>query len=292
MAGREGSTPRSSFRTIAELMLLPIAALSIFFAWLSIRGVPVAEQLSTSAPSVSKQEAAAITPRVIPRSGTSLQQTRGSIALIIDDLGYGESVEKAMRIDPNVSFAILPNSNRARLVAERLHQKGFEILCHLPMEPMDGSVNPGDNAVLTSMSNAQIASTTRQSVAAIPYARGVNNHMGSRATADRRVMSTVIGALPDGFYFVDSRTGDRSIAADVARSMKVKTATRHVFLDSDRSEKAVREQIRLLAEMAEERGVAVGIGHPYEVTLRVLLEEAPALRARGIRFVRASEIVR
>jgi hypothetical protein len=289
MAGREGSTPRSSFRTIAELMLLPIAALSIFFAWLSIRGVPVAEQLSPPAASVARQEAASIPPRV---RTPALQQTRGSIALIIDDLGYGESVEKAMRIDPNVSFAILPNSVRARHVAERLHRKGFEILCHLPMEPMDGSVNPGDNAVLTSMSNAQIASTTRQSVAAIPYARGVNNHMGSRATADRRVMSTVIGALPDGFYFVDSRTGDRSIAADVARSMKVKTATRHVFLDSDRSEKAVRAQIRLLAAMAEEQGVAVGIGHPYDVTLRVLLEEAPALRARGIRFVRASEIVR
>ena len=290
MAGRGGSTPRSSFRTIAELMLLPIAALSLFFAWLSIRGLPEqsGEPVSSPAPSVAEQKI--VTPARVRTP--ALQQVKPSIALIIDDLGYGESVEKAMRIDPNVSFAILPNSNRARLVAERLHQKGFEILCHLPMEPMDASVNPGENAVLTSMSNAQIASTTRRSVAAIPYARGVNNHMGSRATADRRVMSTVIGALPDDFYFVDSRTGDRSVAADVARSMNVKTAVRHVFLDSDRSERAVRQQLRVLAQIAEQRGVAVGIGHPYEVTLRVLLEEAPALRARGIRFVRASEVVR
>lgn len=290
MAGREGSTPRSSFRTIAELMLLPIAALSIFFAWLSIRGS--GERVSSPAPGISKEhEAAAI---AAPVRTPALQRTlpKASIALIIDDLGYGESVDTAMRIDPNVSFAILPNSNRARLVAERLHRRGFEILCHLPMEPMDASANPGDNAVLTSMSNAQIASTTRDSVAAVPYARGVNNHMGSRATADRRVMSTVIGALPQGFYFVDSRTGEQSVAADVARSMKVKTATRHVFLDSDRSERAVRHQVRALADIALQRGVAVGIGHPYDVTLRVLLEEAPALRAKGIRFVRASEVVR
>jgi uncharacterized protein len=289
MAGREGSTPRSSFRTIAELMLLPIAALSIFFAWLSIRG---GGERPAPTPAIPRQQEAATIPTRVRTPALQRTAAKPSIALIIDDLGYGESVEKAMRIDPNVSFAILPNSNRARLVAERLHQKGFEILCHLPMEPMDATVNPGDNAVLTSMTNAQIALTTRESVAAIPFARGANNHMGSRATADRRVMSTVIGALPDGFYFVDSRTGEQSVAADVARAMNVKTATRHVFLDSDRSEKAVRHQLRALAQMAEERGVAVGIGHPYEVTLRVLLEEAPALRARGIRFVRASEVVR
>ena len=274
-------------------MLLPIAALSIFFAWFTLRGTADGARVSSPALVVSKQNITApVPPKARVRTPALQQSHKGSIALIIDDLGYGESLDRAMRIDPNVSFAILPNSNRATSVAERLHERGFEILCHLPMEPMDGTVDPGRNAVLTSMSNAQIATATRESVAAIPYARGVNNHMGSRETADRRVMSTVIGALPDGFYFVDSRTGEQSVAADVARTMNVKTATRHVFLDSDRSEEAVRRQVRLLASIAEEKGVAVGIGHPYDVTLRILLQEAPALRERGIRFVRASEVVR
>jgi polysaccharide deacetylase 2 family uncharacterized protein YibQ len=116
--------------------------------------------------------------------------------------------------------------------------------------------------------------------------------MGSRATTDRRVMSGVLGALPEGVYFIDSRTTGGSVAGQVAREMNVRTATRNVFLDDDVSESAVRRQLASLARTAEQRGVAIGIGHPYPVTMRVLASELPALRARGFRLVRASEVVR
>jgi hypothetical protein len=82
------------------------------------------------------------------------------------------------------------------------------------------------------------------------------------------------------------------VAAQVAREHKVRTASRQVFLDDTQSERAVRRQIAELAAAAEHRGVAIGIGHPYPVTMRVLAEEVPALRASGFRFVRASEVVR
>ena len=142
------------------------------------------------------------------------------------------------------------------------------------------------------MSDDEIARTTRENIDAVPHARGVNNHMGSLATADRRVMASVLGALPEGMYFIDSRTSGRSIAGDLAREMNVRTATRHVFLDDVPTEAAVRRQLQNLADAAEERGVAIGIGHPYPVTLRVLADELPELRTHGFRFVRASEVVR
>jgi hypothetical protein len=116
--------------------------------------------------------------------------------------------------------------------------------------------------------------------------------MGSRATTDRRVMTSVLGALPHGMYFIDSRTTGGSIAATVAREMNVQTATRNVFLDDDASEPAVRKQFAELVAAAEKHGEAIGIGHPHPVTMRVLSEEMPKLRARGFRFVRASEVVR
>ena len=47
-----------------------------------------------------------------------------------------------MSIDPNLNFAVLPNSTRGTAVAERLNQRGFEILCHLPMQPENASVSP------------------------------------------------------------------------------------------------------------------------------------------------------
>jgi uncharacterized protein len=120
----------------------------------------------------------------------------------------------------------------------------------------------------------------------------VNNHMGSRATSDRRVMESVLRAMPDGMYFIDSRTAGGSIAADVARELNVRTATRHVFLDDVATPAGVRRQVQALADAAEKRGVAIGIGHPYPVTLRVLAEELPELRARGFRLIRASDVVR
>jgi polysaccharide deacetylase 2 family uncharacterized protein YibQ len=215
-----------------------------------------------------------------------------SIVIIIDDIGYdNQRIDRAMAIDPNLNFAVLPNSTRGTAVAERLNDRGFEILCHLPMEPRNANISPGENAVLTSMSDREIADATRANIAAVPHARGVNNHMGSRATADRRVMTDVMRALPAGMYFIDSLTGGNSVAADVARKWNVRTATRQVFLDDVQTESSVHRQLAELSATARSKGVAIGIGHPHDVTLRVLAREVPQLRAKGFRFVRASEVV-
>jgi hypothetical protein len=232
-------------------------------------------------------------PRVTPKrqKAKAAKGHRGDIVLIIDDLGFdGQPLERLMALDPNVNVAILPNGTRASEFANRLHERGFEVLCHLPMQPR-GKETPGRNAILTSMSDEEIARATRENIEAVPHARGVNNHMGSLATSDRRVMNSVIGAMPDGMYFIDSRTAGGSVASDVARELNVRTAARHVFLDDSATESAVRRQLQALAEAAEKRGVAIGIGHPYPVTMRVLADELPGLRARGFRLVRASSIV-
>ena len=123
------------------------------------------------------------------------------------------------------------------------------------------------------------------------HARGVNNHMGSRATADRRVMTAVLGALPHGMYFIDSRTTAASLGEALARQMNIGTAARNVFLDDVPNEEAIRRQLRELEHEAAARGVAVGIGHMYPATIKVLTHDAPLLRASGIRFRRASEVV-
>jgi hypothetical protein len=173
-----------------------------------------------------------------------------------------------------------------------LHDRGFELLCHLPMEP-EGfpRISPGDGAVLTSMSDGEIAQTTRANIEAIRFARGVNNHMGSRATADRRVMTDVLGALPKGMYFIDSRTTGSSLAGSLAKSMRVKTASRNVFLDDAQDAASIRRQLDELTRTAASQGTAVGIGHMYPSTVQVLTEDAPKLRASGFRFVRASQVV-
>jgi polysaccharide deacetylase 2 family uncharacterized protein YibQ len=291
MRGREDEA-RSSFRTIAILMAIPVAGLAIFVLWRMVRGIsepappPEGALEARTTPAVAAPERPL--PKVKPRAKTS----RGRIVLIIDDLGFeGQPLGAVMSLDPNVNCSILPNGTRAAKTANELNARGYEILCHLPMEPQ-GREAPGRNAILTSMSDEDIARITRENIDAVPHARGVNNHMGSRATTDRRVMEGVLRALPDGMYFIDSRTTGGSIAASVAREMNVRTATRHIFLDDVATESSVRKQLASLAKAAQDNGVAVGIGHPHAVTMRVLAEELPGLKARGFRLVRASEIVR
>jgi polysaccharide deacetylase 2 family uncharacterized protein YibQ len=267
-------------------MLIPVAGLVVFLLWnfLNLAIPPRPPAAPSAAPHV---DASVIAPRASPGH-------RGDIVLILDDVGFDrQPVAQAMTIDPNVNFAVLPNAQHAASVARTLHGRGFEILCHLPMEPQGfPKISPGAGAVLTSMTDGEIAGATRASVEAIPYARGMNNHMGSRATADRRVMTAVLESLPKGMYFVDSRTTPDSVAAHVAHELSIRTATRSVFLDDVATEPAVRAQLSELAHDAESRGVAVGIGHMYPATVSVLAAEAPSLRARGFRFVRASEAVK
>lgn len=298
-----GDEARSSFQTVLILMAIPLVGMAIFFLWQwlndgitpreTVQEVRAATLPIVKSPSPAEPEPAL--PRVTRKKRAPKPSHSGGkggdIVLIIDDLGFdGQPLERVMALDPNINVAILPNGTRASEFAQRLHARGFEVLCHLPMQPR-GRETPGRNAILASMTDDEIATTTRRNIEAVPYARGVNNHMGSLATADRRVMTSVIGAMPDGMYFIDSRTGGASVAASVAREMNVRTATRNVFLDDVATEQAVRKQLAELAAAAEKRGVAIGIGHPYPVTLRVLADELPALKARGFRLVRASSVV-
>ena len=290
MAGWEGrrrvSPRRSSFRTIALLTLIPVFGLLGLLVWSFV----------AQAPFVVVRSPLSVVRHTRPRATGNAQRAtpRGRIVLILDDVGFDhQPIAAAMQIDPNVNFSILPNARRAFDYANLLHEHGFEVLCHLPMEPEQfPRVSPGSGAVLTSMSDEEIARTTVAGVEGVPYARGVNNHMGSRATADRRVMESVLAALPHGMYFIDSRTTGTSVAAAVAREMRVRSATRNVFLDDLATEPAVRAQLRELAREAQAHGVAVGIGHMYPATVRALTSEAPVLRREGFRFVRASEAVR
>ena len=285
------------------MMLIPLCAFVVFVFYRFVRD-HVDDPRATKASMVARlpgSRVASKTPSATrqpghPATGSSANSatpSRGNIVLIIDDVGFDrQPLDAAMRIDPNLNFSILPNAQHAQKFAEELHQAGFEVLCHLPMEPVDyPRQSPGANAVMTSMTDADIARTTRDDIAAVPYAAGVNNHMGSRATSDVRVMRAVLTSLPKGMFFIDSMTSSRSIAQRMAREMRIPTAARQVFLDDVQDEASVRRQLTQLTADAEQRGMAIGIGHMYPVTVRVLSESAPELRAKGFRFIRASEAV-
>ncbi len=221
-------------------------------------------------------------------------QTRPRVAIIIDDLGYDRDLaEKFLSLDAVFSFAILPYSPHQREIAEMAHRKGWPVMLHMPMEPREfPRVDPGPGAVFSDMSPDERIRMVKQGLAEVPHVCGVNNHMGSAVTADSVQMNQLLSILKkQGLFFVDSRTSADSRCRSSARLFQVPFAERDVFLDHVAEAEKVRAQLEGLIRMAEKKGQAVGIGHPYAVTCEVLAEMLPAIKKR-VQLVPASDVVR
>ena len=224
-----------------------------------------------------------------PTTAKEPERTVAHLALVIDDLG--RSVDEVAALDElrvPLSYSVLPYEVMTPEVVARLRGEHREILCHLPMQPLDHR-NPGPGALSESMGDQALEEATRAALARVPGAVGANNHMGSRLTEDPRAMGAVLQVLQqEGLFFLDSRTSAESVGYRLARSLGLPAAQRQVFLDNDMSEAAVREQFARFLARARESGGAIAIAHPHPGTLAVLRDEVPKAKAEGFVFVPVS----
>jgi len=217
-----------------------------------------------------------------------------TVAIILDDVGWNAAVaERIAAIDQPLTLSILPCAPASGRIARRMVRSPHEMMLHLPMEPLPPA-RCLDKGLLTSgMDDAEFAARLDSDIAPLaPYVRGVNNHMGSRLTADERRMKLLMAEMKKrGLYFVDSTTSPLSRAYGTARETGVPAAKRDVFLDNSDDPEAIRGQLAALVETARREGAAVGIGHARPATVAVLKAELPKLESQGVRFVHASGIV-
>lgn len=217
------------------------------------------------------------------------------IAIIIDDIGYRQEIERQFfGLPAKVAFAVLPYAPQGVPFAQEAHRRGHEILLHLPMEPKAyPSIKPGRGGLLMSMGVDVLLQTLTEDLARVPHIRGVNNHMGSAFSSDENRMRSVLEIIGDrGLYFVDSRTAGSAVGFEVARSLGIPTAARNVFLDHDPRPDLIAHQFDMLVKVALRKGVAVAIGHPHTATLRTLAAKLPEIRGQNIVVVAPSQIVR
>ncbi len=215
------------------------------------------------------------------------------IAIIIDDIGYDTRLaEKFIDLDSAITISILPYSPHGRALAAEARRKGHTVMLHLPMEPMEyPDIDPGPGAILSSMTPDERIAAVKKAIKAVPYIEGVNNHMGSRVTADSDQMNQVMSIIKKyGLFFVDSRTTPYTTALSSARLFRVPFAQRDVFLDHDPTPEAIRRQVEDLLEKGRQKGYAIGIGHPHEATWKVLSEMMGEIRSRA-RLVPVSDLV-
>lgn len=215
------------------------------------------------------------------------------ISIVIDDLGdQWEEGRRVVALPGAVACAFLPESPHTRRLAELAHAAGKEILVHLPLEPEAGRGHP--LALRVGQPAADRSLQIQRLLAAVPHATGVNNHQGSRATANRGTMHAVMRelSLNGTRFFVDSMTSRHSIAYPLARAYGIPATRRHVFLDHEPGIEATRAQFARLVALAHRSGGALAIGHPYPETTAVLAELLPQLTTLGVALVAPSELIR
>lgn len=205
-------------------------------------------------------------------------------AIVIDDLGSAMGPEQAfLALHIPLTFAILPREPYSRMLAASLHQTGQEVILHLPLEPLDMRAhNPGRAALLIRMPAARLTQVFQQDIASVPFAVGVNNHMGSAFTEDVRSMQALLPLVKQrGLFFLDSRTSIRSVGRRVAAPLGVPYLANDLFLDDRDEPSAIARQIDLLIRQARRHGSVIAIGHVQRKFL------VPALRQKLSEFQRA-----
>jgi uncharacterized protein len=218
------------------------------------------------------------------------------ISIIIDDIGYRMREDlRAMALPGPVAFAIMPHSPHARQMSELANEKGKDVLLHLPMQAMEEEKNKflGPGALTLQMTHKEFIRTLNNSLRSVPYAIGVNNHMGSLLTRHPGHMRWLMESLKNrNKFYIDSVTSSDSVAGNVAREMHLPFLRRDVFLDNVQSDKDIQKQFDELINIAKRKGVAIAIGHPHPRTVAVLSRELLHLDKYGVTLISPKEMLK
>ena len=201
--------------------------------------------------------------------------SRAKLAIIIDDVGTGEQAQKIAALPVRVTPSIFPPEYQRK--DTRSLARGFEhYAIHLPMEASSAKNN---SATLRASDNYEkLRGVIAKLRADFPNAKFINNHTGSKFTADERAMQNLLRAMNEhGFLFIDSRTSPTTKAKAAMKGLGMRYVHRDVFLDNQNSVAAVRKKLREAVALAKKQGYAIAIGHPKSSTLRALANSADIL---------------
>ena len=216
------------------------------------------------------------------------------IVLVIDDFGYrNDSISDGfLELPVPITCAVLPGHNQSSRFAKKAINAGKEVIVHMPMQSAIASSGEDEFKLKIGMTSEEIEWRLNEALNEIPEAVGINNHQGSKATTDGKVMAVVASVLKNkNKFFLDSRTSSKTVGENTMRSVGVPTARRHIFLDNDLSIENISKQLDKLVTVAEKKGLAIGIGHVKGNTLKVLEEKIPALVEQGFEFKFLSQVV-
>jgi hypothetical protein len=218
---------------------------------------------------------------------------RPMIAIVIDDLGLNRrNADRVVRLPGPLTLAFMTYAADVAPQAQAARAAGHELLVHVPMAPENGGLTTGPNALRPELPADELRRRIDWALSRFDGYVGLNNHMGSRFTADASGMSVLLEEVGRrGLLFLDSRTTAATVGGEMARRYGVPFAGRNIFLDNEVSADAVWVQLRKTEAVARRTGAAVAIGHPHDGTIAALARWLPTLEERGFALVPISRIV-
>lgn len=198
-------------------------------------------------------------------------ETRPEIAIVIDDFGYNyKTAEEFARLTMPITFSILPNLVYSGKIAFLANSSGKQVMLHLPMEPYS-SQRTEKSMIMSGMTKEEIKKIFNEDINSVPFAVGVNNHEGSKATENYFVMKTVLEECGKRYvFYLDSVTAYSSQAESAGRELNIKVNRRDIFLDNENNMDYIYGNLEKLKKIAGNNGFAVGIGHARTNTAQAL----------------------
>ncbi len=227
---------------------------------------------------------------------SAIAASHHKVVIVIDDFGNNmKGTEQMLSLPIPLTAAVMPFLPSTKQDAALAHKKGYEVIVHLPMEPYRGKKSwLGPNAITTDLSDKEIRKRVTAAIEDVPYAIGMNNHMGSKATADERVMRIVLSVCKEyGLFYLDSRTNSKSVASKVGKELGVPVVENELFFDDLYTHSHIAKQANILLQKINTDPVLIAIGHvgpPGEITSNVLASYIPKIKEKA-RFVFLSELV-
>ncbi|OUR74869.1 hypothetical protein A9Q75_19160 [Colwellia psychrerythraea] len=212
------------------------------------------------------------------------------VAIVIDDMGYRYTDKHAFTLPGAITYAVLPHTTYGKRLAIQANSTNHDVLIHVPMES-ENRKKLGPGALTSNMDEQAFSQSLTKSFAEIPFAIGINNHMGSYLTQLYQPMAWTMAFLKqNNLLFLDSKTSPHSKAQQAAIDFGVPVKARHIFLDNELTDEYISQQFKQLVNFAQKHQTAIAIAHPHPETVATLNRLIPTLKLHGIELVPLSRL--
>lgn len=217
----------------------------------------------------------------------------GKMAIVLDDWGMSTALmQSTIDLKRPITLAILPHLKHSREIAESAKAHGLGVMLHMPMQPKNLRQPKERHTITTASTDEEIRELLGQALASIPHVQGINNHQGSAATSDARVMKSVISYLKlRKLFFVDSNVISTTVGWKSARDAGLPYAKRDVFIDNEARVEAIKDQLKKAEDKALANGSVVVIGHDKRATIEAIKAMIPEIESKGIELVLVKELL-